>query len=194
MEYFAPKLPLIFGDKLKDMNVLYIPTAAYAEEGYEEWLKPELEAVRPQVGKFTEFDVKNKTNNELEVALQDIDLLYVTGGNTYYLLEAMNQIGFKETLINFLQKGGVYMGSSAGSIVMCPDIDFVREMDEPDKASLDSTAGCALVDFAIMPHIDQPRFNNIFEKTLKTTNKGKQIIGLRDNQALWVEDNYIRVY
>ena len=32
VEYFYPKINQIFGDKFKDMNVLCIPTAAYAED------------------------------------------------------------------------------------------------------------------------------------------------------------------
>ena len=63
LEHFGSKLPLVFGDKLKDMNVLCIPTAAYAEEGYERWLTPELAAVKSQVKSFIEFDIKNKTQS-----------------------------------------------------------------------------------------------------------------------------------
>ena len=194
VEHFAPKLPLVFGDKLKDMNVLYVPTAAYAEEGYKEWLTPELDAIRPQIKSLVEFDIANKTQNELLDALIGIDILYVTGGNTYCLLEEMNKIKFEEVLDIFFKRDGIYLGSSAGSIVMCPDIDFIRDMDEPEKANLDSTVAHDLIDFSIMPHINQPRFNDAFEATLQGINKGKKIIGLCDDQALWVEDGYTRIY
>ena len=109
VEFFAPKLPLVFGDKLQDMNVLCIPTAAYVEEGYEAWLKPELAAIKPLVKSFVEFDIKNKTQSELLDALLDIDVLYVTGGNTYYLLEAMNEIKFEEVLDVFFLSAAVFI-------------------------------------------------------------------------------------
>ena len=194
VEFFTPKLSMVFGDEGKDMNVLCIPTAAYAEAGYEKWLTPELEGIRKQVKSFIEFDIKNKKQDELLKALDSVDILYVTGGNTFVLLEEMKKIKFHEVLDFLFQRNGVYLGSSAGSIVMCPDIDFIQEMDEPEKANLDDNSGYALVDFGIMPHIDQPEFNDVFEKTLQTTNKGKKIIGLRDDQALWIEDGYIRIY
>ncbi|MEM9469263.1 MAG: Type 1 glutamine amidotransferase-like domain-containing protein [Pseudomonadota bacterium] len=192
VQYFAPKLPEVLGEDLSSKNVLYIPTAAYAEDGYEEWLVPELNAIKPLVKNMSEFDIQGKSHEELVSALEGIDILYVTGGNTYVLLEAMNNIDFKKALLTFLESGGVYLGSSAGSIVMCPDINFIREMDEPKKARLETTKGLGLIDFAIMPHINQPKFNDIFVKTLEGSNKDKTIIGLRDDQALWVENNYIQ--
>jgi len=194
VEFFAPKLPQVFGDKLKNMNALYIPTAAYAEDGYEDWLTPELDAIRSQVKSLVEFDIANKTQNELLSVLEGMDILYVTGGNTYCLLEEMNKIKFEEVLDIFFKRDGVYLGSSAGSIVMCPDIDFIREVDEPEKSNLENTVAHDLIDFSIMPHINQPKFNDVFEKTLSGRNKGKKIIGLRDDQALWVEDGYTRIY
>ncbi len=194
VEHFAPKLPLVFGDKLKDMNVLYIPTAAYAESGHGEWLVPELDAIRPQVNSLVEFDITNKTQGELLEALMNIDILYVTGGNTFCLLEAMNKIKFQDVLDVFFKRDGIYLGSSAGSIVMCPDIEFIGNLDDPSKANLDSTIAYDLIDFSIMPHINQPKFNDVFEATLNGMNKGRKIIGLRDDQALWVEDSYTRFY
>ena len=77
---------------------------------------------------------------------------------------------------------------------MCPDIDFVREMDQPLKANLNNTTAHDLLDFSIMPHINQPKFNDTFTATLSGMNKGKKIMGLRDDQALWIEDDYIRFY
>ena len=194
VEFFAPKLPLVFGDKLQDMNVLCIPTAAYVEEGYEAWLKPELAAIKPLVKSFVEFDIKNKTQSELLDTLLNIDVLYVTGGNTYYLLEAMNEIKFEEVLDVFFKRGGIYLGSSAGSIVMCPDIDFIREMEEPEKANLGSTTAHDLIDFSIVPHVNQKKFHHAFEDILSGVNKDKKTIGLRDDQALWIEDGDMRFY
>lgn len=194
LEHFSHKLPLVFGEALKNMNVLCIPTAAYAEEGYEGWLDPELSAVKPHVSSFVIFDIKNKAHNDLTEALDNTDLVYVTGGNTYCLLEEMKKIDFQKALNIFLEAGGVYMGSSAGSIVMCPDIDFIGDLDDSTKASLSSTAALNLVNFSIMPHINQPKFHDKFKATLDGLNKGRQIIGLRDDQALLIEDDYIQIY
>ena len=118
----------------------------------------------------------------------------MTGGNTYYLLEAMNQINFQDVLDVFFKRGGIYLGSSAGSIVMCPDIDFIREMEEPEKANLESTTAHDLIDFSIVPHVNQKKFHHAFEDILSGANKDKKTISLRDDQALWIEDDYMRVY
>lgn len=194
VEFFGPKLPLVFGDDLKNMNVLYIPTAAYAEAGHGEWLVPELDAIRSQVKSLVEFDITNQRQGELRDALTGIDILYVTGGNTFCLLEAMNKINFGEVLKNFFERDGIYLGSSAGSIVMCPDIGFAKTIDDSSQADLDDYQAFGMVDFAIMPHINQSRFNDKFLEVLPAMDKNTKIIGLRDDQALWIEDNYIRIY
>lgn len=44
------------------------------------------------------------------------DAVYVCGGNTEYLLERINEKGFRNTLLLFIKQGGVYVGVSAGSL------------------------------------------------------------------------------
>ena len=44
------------------------------------------------------------------------DAVYVCGGNTEYLLERINEKGFRNTLLLFIEQGGVYVGVSAGSL------------------------------------------------------------------------------
>jgi len=195
LEHFGSKLPLVFGDKLAQMNVLCIPTAAYAEEGFEDWLSAEQAPLKQTAKSYAAFDIAGKSNQELQQALTGIDILYVTGGNTFCLLEAMSKINFANVLSAFFERGGVYVGSSAGSVVTCPDIAFAGAMDEPDKANLTTTRGLGLVDFAFIPHLDHPTLSKHVEVCAEAAEKtNKTIIALNDDQALWVEDGYVRIY
>lgn len=193
VQFFAPKLSELLDDDLANKNVLCIPTAAYAEEGYERWLTPELEAIRSLVQRFTEFDITNKTPSDFHAALEGIDILYVTGGNTYCLLETMNKIGFKDILVPFLKAGGLYLGSSAGSIVTGPDISFVGDIDDPLQSSLRDFTAMGLVGFLIMPHMDQESFNVEARRAITSYNGPHQIIALNDDQAILVEDGTIKL-
>ena len=63
---------------------------------------------------ITVFDLhRNMTDDEL----QQFDAVYFTGGSTKYLLQRINDTGFRETLGRFVDGGGVYVGVSAGSVV-----------------------------------------------------------------------------
>ena len=80
--------------------------------------------------------------------VQETDVLLVNGGDPLYLCYWMRQSGLADLLPSL---GAVYVGLSAGSLVMTPRIgqDFVRW--KPPTGG-DSTLG--LVDFSIFPHVD----------------------------------------
>ncbi len=80
--------------------------------------------------------------------LQETEVLLVNGGDPLYLSYWMRQSGLAELLPSL---PSVYVGMSAGSMVMTPHIgeDFVGW--KPPEGG-DETLG--LVDFAIFPHLD----------------------------------------
>jgi dipeptidase E len=82
--------------------------------------------------------------------VQETDVLLVSGGDALYLCHWMRQSGLAD-LMPSLSKT-VYVGLSAGSMVMTPRIgeDFVGW--KPPAGGDDSTLG--VVDFSIFPHLD----------------------------------------
>jgi dipeptidase E len=80
--------------------------------------------------------------------VRETDVLLVNGGDPLYLCHWMRQSGLADLLPSL---HAVYVGLSAGSMVMAPNIgaDFVRWTP---PTSGDETLG--LVDFAIFPHLD----------------------------------------
>lgn len=82
--------------------------------------------------------------------VRETDVLLVNGGDPLYLCYWMRQSGLADLLPSL---SGVYVGLSAGSLVMTPHIgqDFVHWTP---PAGGDETLG--IVDFAIFPHLDHP--------------------------------------
>lgn len=82
--------------------------------------------------------------------IQETDVLLVNGGDSLYLHYWMQQSGLADLLPEW---PGVYVGLSAGSMVMTPRIgqEFVI-WQQPSGG--DETLG--VVDFAIYPHLDHP--------------------------------------
>ncbi len=54
--------------------------------------------------------------------LDDIDAVYVCGGNTAYLLSRVREAGMDAALQAFLARGGVYVGVSAGSAIAAQNL------------------------------------------------------------------------
>ena len=75
-----------FAGGLKDKRVAFISTAAemYEDKGFVErdhvWIKD-------QGAELVEFTLTGMSRGKLEKKLEDIDVVYVSGGNTFYLLE-----------------------------------------------------------------------------------------------------------
>lgn len=90
--------------------------------------------------------------------LNDVGLVWVTGGNSFLLRRAMNQSGFDEYVLK--NKGTdtlVYGGFSAGACVAAPTLRGVHLVDVPE-ASAEGYAngviwdGLGLVPYSIAPH------------------------------------------
>ena len=81
--------------------------------------------------------------------VQETDVLLVNGGDPLYLCHWMRQSGLAHLLPSLRET--VYVGLSAGSMVMTPRIgeDFVRW-----KPPTGGDETLSIVDFSIFPHLD----------------------------------------
>ena len=65
-------------------------------------------------------------------------VIYVCGGNTFKLLKFARQANFKFSIENLLKRNGVYVGVSAGSIIVGPSINIANEVEpDPNTIGLD---------------------------------------------------------
>lgn len=141
-----------------ESNALCIPTAIYALPNgpYMAWqfisgLEPQCpmcELGWKSVG-VLELTALPSLKQEIWLpTLQAADVLLVNGGDPLYLYYWMRQSGLADLLPSL---NAVYVGLSAGSMVMTPQIgEFFVEWTPPTGG--DETLG--LVDFSIFPHLD----------------------------------------
>ena len=54
--------------------------------------------------------------------LQQYDVVYLCGGRTQYLLDRINETEFNKSLMTYIDKNGVVLGVSAGSIVFANNL------------------------------------------------------------------------
>lgn len=179
-----------FPKPLEECHVICIPTAAnvYAPEK-RAWLTEEMDVVRAAGANLDVYDIEGKSAAEVAEKLEAADIIYVTGGNAYSLLEHMQKCHFKAALNAFLKRGGIYIGASAGAVVTCPRIDFIGDMDNPALANPTSYQGMSLVPFLLMVHTDHPKYGSMAMELLQKIDPSENAIALTDSQALWITNN-----
>lgn len=135
---------------------------------------------------FDEIDIEEKTSDELREFFTDKNVIHIEGGNTFYLLRVIKETGFAELLKELIDEGKIYIGTSAGSYIMCPTIE-VSDWDTTGKdryGVVDFTA-LRYVTFVLKVHYTDEAETVVREK--KRDLKYPLRI-LRDGQGIVVED------
>ncbi len=153
----------LLGKPIAESSALCIPTAVYANPGGAVMAYRFIRGLNPgpmcglgwkSLGVLELTALPSISKDNWVPLLQETDVLLVNGGDALYLAYWMRQSGLAD-LLPTLRPETVYVGLSAGSMVMTPNIgeEFVGWL--PPTGG-DKTLG--LVDFAIAPHLDYPTF------------------------------------
>jgi len=187
MDKIVPQL----SKKPEDSLVAFIPTAG---DVYDEtpWIEEDREKLKNLKFKIKDLDLKEETQADIEAALSNVDIVFVAGGNTFYLLEKIKASSFDVVLKNIIDNI-VYIGSSAGSVVAGPDIKPVEIFDDREAALLDNTNGLGFVDFVVLPHFGKEKYGPYHEKVVKEYGDKLKIIPLTDEQYIIADDNGFKV-
>ncbi len=177
-----------------DLTVAFIPTAAdvYEDKSFVDNDKSKL----LELGfKILEINITGKNEEILEEQLKNIDIIFVAGGNTFYLLEKTLDSGFDKIVKKFVENGKYYIGSSAGSVLVGLSIELVRLLDNPNKAqNLKSFDGLKLIDKMILPHYGNEKYQDKMDQILSDyANVQNKIIKLTDNQAAIIHNQEIKI-
>lgn len=180
---------------LQQTKVALIPNAKdYYAERPRDLKVNDLVAYMEQLGlAATVVDLRTYDKAEaLKRQLADYDLIWAMGGNTYMLRYEMRRSGFEDVIRDLLEMGVVYGGDSAGALVAGLSIAGVEAADEPEFAEKLITEGLGLVPCVILPHVDNPEFTDVLP-TFRNLHKDKDIIELKDSQAVIFDNNIRRI-
>lgn len=129
--------------------------------------------------------------------LRGVSTVWVSGGNTFVLRQAMFLSGFDELMFSYLseRKDFLYAGYSAGCCVLSPDLSFLQTVDKPDDfpySQIQETMweGLGYIDFAFLPHYrsDHPESADI-EKEVEYCVENKILfLAFRDGEVLIDKD------
>lgn len=170
-------------DSLPHKSVAIITTAA---DGKENNKYSKLAASQFKELGFSTIDFIDFENN-WQADFTKYSVIYVCGGNTFKLLKYAREANFKETVNKLLDRSGVYVGVSAGAIILAPTIQIAASIDpEPNEVGITDLDGFGLVDFEIYPHYDSSHDKELSSYQKTTTNK---VIRISNSQAIVISDS-----
>ncbi len=103
------------------------------------------------------YPLRLKTREQVAQELADADVIWVNGGNTFYLLDVARKTGFMETVDDLVRnKGVLYGGTSAGSILVSPSIEIAGwgEDADPNDVGLTDLTGLNLARIYTQVHYE----------------------------------------
>ena len=173
-----------------EVKVGFVATAANVESGNHDWLIRQFMELWRYGFSWIDIVDPSAAGVDWRTRLAEVDVVYVSGGNTFHLLDQVRKTGFdvwlKENLGN-----KVYVGGSASTILMAPSINVAGlEPGDENLPGLTDLTGLSYVPFEIEPHCNAARFK-VVEEYRKT--RPNSVYAIDDSTAIQVVDGEVTV-
>ena len=148
-----PKAQKKFSEVLKGIskkNALVITTAAENKSKNKYSILSKKQLLSYGIKKVEFFDLEKNKN----INLSNFGIVYVCGGNTFKLMKCVNNSNFTDNIKKFLKGNNLYLGVSAGSIILGPSIEIANCGKDGDEniVNLKNLNGMNILPFSVSPH------------------------------------------
>ena len=184
LDHCASAIQALLGPTIT--RVLFVPYALFDRDAYAAKARVRFEAMG--YGLDSAHDAGGGPSRAVERA----EAIFIGGGNTFRLLDALWRESLVEPIRNRVKAGVPYVGTSAGSNVACPSIRTTNDMPIVEPPSF---SALNLVPFNINPHyldavpgsthMGETREQRIAEFHEENS---QAVVGLREGAWLLVED------
>ena len=188
--YESIELVKKFLDKnTESKKILFIPTATNVDE-YKKYIHLTQKAFEDFGYEVENFDVSIFSENTAKEKLSEAKIVFISGGNTFYLLQELKRKNLTSYLKERIENGLLYIGESAGSVIAAPDIEYASIVDDKTLATeLDDYTGLNLVDFYIVPHFEEEPFVESSRNTVELYKDKLDLKLINNKEAILVENN-----
>lgn len=177
---------------LQGMKVAFIPTAAEVEK-VTFYVKKWWEALEDLGMQITELNISTTEASKIKKTIENADCIYISGGNTFYLLQELRKTGADELIKQHILTGKLYIGESAGAMITAPNIEYVSLMDDPEKGKeLTGFEGLNIVDFSTVPHLWCFPFEKATKEIISRYGESLTLKAISNTQALRVDEEGVK--
>lgn len=174
-------------EQIAGKKVLFIPTASI-HEGYTGYVGSARNVFKKSGALLTEVDISSEAFQKIQALFEDADIIYFTGGNSFFLIDQLRKTGADKLLKQHIEKGKLFIGESAGAIVCAPTISYIEKMDPiPEDYSQSDYAGLGLINFYVLPHYLTAPFKKVTADIMQSFSN-IELCAINNAQALSVKD------
>ena len=179
-------------EEIDNKKVAFIPTASL-HEGYTGYVGSARKLFKKLGASVTEIDISTEAYSTIQAVFEDADVIYFTGGNSFFLMDQLRKTETDELLKKELANGKLMISESAGAIICAPTIQYIEQMDEkPEDYSQEDNEGLDLIDFYVLPHYLTAPFKKITERIMAEFSD-LNICAINNHQAIIVNDEGSKV-
>lgn len=185
----ALELSGLVGKKPQDITFALIENAADVVSNAHDWLGGFRDMLRINGFQLDVVDLRRWQGQQeaLRDKLSGKDVIWLGGGNTFYLRWILKKTGADEIIRECVRNGKVYAGWSAGAVVAGPTLEYFDTMDDTQESPEIIWEGLNLTDIVVVPHLD----NKDFAEDAQVANEqlraaGYHTIFIGDHQVLVV--------
>lgn len=203
----ASALTDLIGKNPNDSKIAFIPTAAHGNRGDKNWVIDNLDRIKEQGYHIDIVEITALEPELIKTSLENADVIFVGGGNCFYLSYWMQKKGLFELLPKLLETK-VYAGISVGSMIASDSFRLSSqaleyEGDLTDEVLNDfgpigesSAKTFKFVDFVFKPHFNNPEHIEVRnEEYIRkvATRVDKPIYAIDDQSALKIVNGKVEV-
>ena len=181
------------GEEVVGKKVTFIPTASIVEEyvGHVENDKKAFESLGIIVDVL---ELSTASSADIKEKITSNDYIFVSGGNSFYLLQVLQETGADLLIKEQVSNGKLYIGTSAGSVVMSPNIQYIELMDDKSLApKLTAYNAMGMTDQYPLVHYSNEPFAIVAEEVYQEYKDKLPLILLSNYQVMIVQNQEVSV-
>jgi len=177
-------------NNIKAKRVTFIPTASKFEE-VDFFVEEAISFFKSIDIKVDILDLSTSPLEDIKNKLEQNDFIYVSGGNTFYLLKELQRTGADKLIKEQINLGKLYIGESAGSIILSSNIDYIKYMDSNEEVGLKSFDSLNVVDFYPVPHYKNFPFEESTEEIIQKYGNSINLLPFNNNEIIVVNGHVV---
>ncbi|MDR1059894.1 MAG: Type 1 glutamine amidotransferase-like domain-containing protein [Clostridiales bacterium] len=189
----AKLLPNFAGD-CSGKKAVFIPTASLREK-MAFYVGADLKALGKLGLAVDVLEVSSAPRDEAARKISNADCVFVEGGNMFFLLQELRRSGADRLIVEHIDSGKLYIGSSAGSAIASGSIEYLKYMDNPAAApDLNGDfSGLSVVGFSVVPHCANFPFKKAAAKIIAEYSGKLDLRPISNSQAVTVSGKNVEV-